>query len=111
MFEVARGSLAYGYFFYPLYTLACEQLFRIGETAVTEKCKTLGAPKKVKTFKDKAQFLMARQVISAEQFADLSAVRMFRNATSHPEQPNILPPGAVVSLLFGISEALNELFA
>ena len=46
LFEVARGSLAYGYFFYPLYTLACEQLFRVAEAAVSEKCRMLGAPKK-----------------------------------------------------------------
>ena len=36
LFEVARRSSAYGYFFYPLYTLACEQLFRIAEAAVSE---------------------------------------------------------------------------
>ena len=111
LFEVARGSLAYGYFFCPLYTLACEQLFRTAEAAVSEKCELLVAPKGVKTFKDKVQFLMERQVISAEQFSDWDGVRMFRNLTSHPERQKILPPGAVATLLFGISEAINELFA
>ena len=52
LFEVARGSLAYGYFFYPLYTLACEQLLRVAEAAVSEKCRMLRAsPKKPKTLK------------------------------------------------------------
>src|SRR5919202_1342535 len=38
LFEVARGALAYGYFFYPLYTLAGEQLFRVAECSVSAKC-------------------------------------------------------------------------
>jgi hypothetical protein len=34
LFAVARGALVYGYFFYPLYTLGAEQLFRVAEAAV-----------------------------------------------------------------------------
>jgi hypothetical protein len=45
LFEVARGAMIYGYFFYPLFTLAAEQLFRVSEAAVSHKCKALGAPK------------------------------------------------------------------
>ncbi len=111
LFEVARGSLAYGYFFYPLYTLACEQLFRVAEAAVSEKCKILGAPKKTRRFKDKVQFLFDSQVISEEERLDWDAVRHFRNSTSHPQQQMILPPGAVASLLFRIGEKVNKLFA
>ncbi len=39
LFEVARGAIAYGYFFYPLYTLAEEQLYRVVEAAVTSSVK------------------------------------------------------------------------
>jgi hypothetical protein len=38
LFEVAQGAILYGYFFYPLYTLALEQVFRVVETAVSDKC-------------------------------------------------------------------------
>ena len=41
LFEVARGSIVYGYYFYPLFTLSAEQLFRVAETAITYKCKEL----------------------------------------------------------------------
>ncbi len=47
LYEVARGAMCYGYFFYPLYTLTYEQLFRVAETAVTLKCKSLSAPKRL----------------------------------------------------------------
>jgi hypothetical protein len=111
LFEVSRGSLAYGYFFYPLYTLACEQLFRVAEAAASEKCRILGAPKKTQRFKDKVQFLFDCQVISDGERLDWDAVRQFRNSTSHPQQQMILPPGAVASLLLRIAETVNKLFA
>jgi hypothetical protein len=111
LFEVARASLAYGYFFYPLYTLACEQLFRVAETAISEKCKLVGAPKKADTFEKKIKFLFNSKVLSDEERLDWDAVRQFRNSTSHPQQQMILPPGAVASLLFKIGEKVNKLFA
>src|SRR4051794_1449941 len=52
LFEVARGALVYGYFFYPLYTLGGEQLLRVVECAASVKCDSLGAPTKVNRFKD-----------------------------------------------------------
>src|SRR5882672_4084968 len=54
LFEVARGAATYGYFFYPLYTLAGQQLYRVAETAISIKCKSLGATRReVRTFQDK----------------------------------------------------------
>ncbi len=37
LFEVARGAMVYSYFFYPLFTIALEQLFRVGEAAIKAK--------------------------------------------------------------------------
>src|SRR5687767_7625635 len=51
LFEVARGALCYGYFFYPLYTLGFEQLFRVGEAAISTRFVQLGGDStKVKNF-------------------------------------------------------------
>lgn len=58
--------MVYGYFFYPLYTLASEQLFRVAEAVVTHKCHELGAsPKKMNTFEKKVQYLLDEGVIPA----------------------------------------------
>ncbi|MFL6210062.1 MAG: hypothetical protein ACJ74W_14490 [Pyrinomonadaceae bacterium] len=110
LFEVARGALAYGYFFYPLYTLASEQLFRVVECAVSAKCAFLGAPKRVKTFKEKIEFLLDRNVISKQDFFWWDAIRNYRNLISHPEQQTILPPGAIATILYRIAEEINRLF-
>ena len=53
LFEVARGSLAYGYLFYPLLTLGTEQIFRVLEGAITNKCSALNAPVNKSRFFDK----------------------------------------------------------
>src|SRR5271157_3940029 len=63
LFEVARGAMCYGYFFYPLYTLSYEQLFRVAETAVTLKCKSLSAPARINSFAQKIGFLIAKSII------------------------------------------------
>ena len=50
LFAVARGAMLYGCFFYPLFTLSSEQLFRAAEASVALKCRALGAPPKVASF-------------------------------------------------------------
>ena len=110
LFEVARGALAYGYFFYPLYTLAGEQLYRVAEAAVTEKCALLGAPKKA-SFQDKIKFLVDKNVIPNEEFIRWDAFRQLRNMSSHPRRQNILPPGIVATTLHLVAERINALFA
>ncbi len=40
LFATARGSLLYGYFFYPLYALGLEQLIRVSEAAVASVCES-----------------------------------------------------------------------
>lgn len=35
LFEVAKEAMVYGYYLYPLYNLATEQLYRVTEEAVT----------------------------------------------------------------------------
>lgn len=60
LFEIARGTWVYSLMFYPLLTLGTEQMFRVFEASVTEKCKILNAPAKVKTF---GQDQLARRAI------------------------------------------------
>src|SRR4051794_31750552 len=45
LYEVARGAMVYGTLFYPLYTLAAEQLGRVAEAALSHKYASLNGPK------------------------------------------------------------------
>ena len=112
LFEVARGSMAYGYFFYPLYTLAGEQLYRVAETAASTKCKLLGAhSRRVKRFEDKIAFLQQQNVISQQDWIWWDSIRHLRNFASHPERQSILMPYDVLTSLAGVAKHINQLFA
>ena len=50
LFEMARGAFCYGYFFYPLYTLANEKLYLSLETALHLRCKAAGFDKERASF-------------------------------------------------------------
>lgn len=111
LFEVARGSLAYGYFFYPLYTLAMEQLFRVGESAVAAKYLLVGGinPKK-KNFQKKLEYLRDNKLITDLELSNWNTIRKFRNLVSHPERQNIFPPGQIVGMLKFVADSINNLF-
>ena len=99
LFEVARGAMAYGYFFYPLYTLATQQLFRVAEAAVIHKCKALGALKSKGTFKKRIDWLMNDGAIPQSELNRWEAIRKLRNIASHPDLQSILTPGNAIGQL------------
>lgn len=110
LFEVARGSMLYGYFFYPLYTLALEQLYRVAEAAVTAKCDQISASNSAKVFKKKLDYLRKQKVMSDPVHAQWILIRELRNIACHPKQQTILPPGIVLGMLFQITDGVNRLF-
>lgn len=110
LFEVARGAMVYGYFFYPLYTLAAEQLFRVCEAAVAHKCKALEAPKSKETFKKRIDWLVDEGIIPSSEMTRWDAVRQLRNVASHPDRQSIFTPGNAIGMLEGIARQINSLF-
>ena len=111
LFEVARGAATYGYFFYPLYTLAGQQLYRVAEAAVSAKCKSLGAPpRKTKRFQDKISFLQTANVIPQEDWIWWDSIRQLRNHTSHPKTQTIVMPHDTLYDLSSVAKHINALF-
>lgn len=110
LFEVARGAMAYGFLFYPLYTLALEQVFRVAEAAISYKSKDLGAPKSKRTFEKRIDWLISKSVITTSDGQKWHAIRKFRNFTSHPTMQMILPPGYTVGILGDMAKRINSLF-
>ena len=111
LFEVARGVMVYGYFFYPLYTLAVEQLFRVVEATLAHKYKALRAPKSRRTFEKRIEWLVEEGVISRQESARWHAARQMRNAASHPERQMILTPGNAIGILERVADDINSLFS
>ena len=110
LFEVARGAMAYGYFFYPLYTLAMDQLFRVVEAAVEHKCSALRAPKSTKKFEKRINWLVNKSIIPQSELGQWEAVRKLRNIASHPKRQSICPPNVTIDILERVAFLINSLF-
>jgi predicted nuclease with RNAse H fold len=119
LFEVARGSILYGWFFYPLHTLASEQLHRVQEAAVRARCKIAGIPlnKTLKggrtisrSFADLIGELTGRGIIRRDERGMWDATRKLRNMSSHPERQMITPPGYAIAEIELAARRINQLF-
>lgn len=102
--------MLYGYFFYPLFTLAYEQLLRVAEAAISEKCNLINVEKINSKFKSKLDCLRKIGILSDHEYHLWNSFRELRNIASHPEQQTILPPGVTLRFISDISESINALF-
>jgi hypothetical protein len=121
MFNVARGAMLYGCFFYPLYTLGTEQLHRVADAATWHRCRQLGKPfpaagPKRETFANRVTWLVDQgAVVNASWWghglASPGGVRMVRNLTSHSTFQQLDLPGTALTQLRHVAGRINELFA
>ena len=110
LFEVARGTLLYGYFFYPLYTLGLQQILRVAENAVTYRCRKQGAPASKKRFMERLEWLRDHGILSTNEHARWEVVRHLRNWGTHSQNQDILLPGMAVGTVQKIANLIHSLF-
>jgi predicted nuclease with RNAse H fold len=119
LFEIARGSILYGWLFYPLLTLASEQLHRVQEAAVRARCKIDGIPLtktlkngcvRARNFADLIGELSGRGIIRHDECGIWDVTRNLRNMSSHPERPTILPPGHALAAIDVTARQINQIF-
>jgi hypothetical protein len=112
LFEIARGALLYGVFFYPLYALGSEQLLRVVEAAVAHKCVELVAPRNVQrgAFRMQLAYLSQEGLIPDAAWVRWDATRNLRNLASHPKKPTLYGPGEALESLWITTEQINALY-
>jgi hypothetical protein len=110
MFKVAQGTLCYGYFFYPLYALGQEQLWRVCEAALGEKSRWLDAPSNRKSFAQRIEWMHHNGHLTDEQEVWWSATRRLRNSASHPSFQSLSMPIELPGDLRKTAHAINCLF-
>lgn len=119
MFEGARGAMVYGWFFYPLITLASEQFGRIMEAAAKQRCQQLGIDTKItrkngKTYDRKFYELiedLAKQGAIVEQdVRRWDATRNLRNMSAHAERQSIYSTGMALDSIDSTVDLLGKLF-
>lgn len=109
LYEVAKGCMTYGVLFYPLFSVASEQLFRLYESALKARAVAAGGHKDLH-YKDAFKFLVEVEVLSEERRYRWDAVWNLRNSTSHPKMQMILPPGQAVHFLEETAKDIDDLF-
>jgi hypothetical protein len=115
LFEVARGAVLYGVFFYPLFTLGLEQAFRLMEAAAKAKATSLGismvnAKDRYRSYGAILADLFAKKALTKAEYEYWSNAKEFRNETTHANSQPILMPPQVVGMLSSITAAINRLF-
>jgi hypothetical protein len=113
-FDVARGALVYGYFFYPLYTLGAEQLFRAAEAAIRHKCREVGVSDTTLNkpdFYHRTRALVREGAISHADQDRWDDLRELRNLASHPEDQSIFSPGIAIGALRRVAADVEGLFS
>lgn len=108
LFTVACSTLVYARLFYPLLTVGDEQILRVMEAAVTEKCQIVHAP--AKRFADRLKWLELHDLISPEQAFRWHNIRRLRNEASHLRSQSIYPPGEALTMRDIAAELINDLF-
>jgi len=111
LFAVARGALLYGWFFYPLFRLGEEQLYRVVEAAVIACYRDLDGRKSDPTFEHAVGWLIEQGIIPADDQERWTATRTLRNRASHLEDQAVMPPGTVLAMLKATAHDINRLFA
>lgn len=121
MFEVARGSILYGWFFYPLLTLAPEQIYRVQEAAIRERCKSAGIPTETppkkngdvmpRNFGHLLGELRVRGLLPEDESDAWENVRKIRNHVSHPQTQSINVPSAAIMTVQVAARRINQLFS
>jgi predicted RNase H-like nuclease len=119
LFEVARGSILYGWFFYPLLTLASEQIYRVQEAAIRERCEQVGIPTATTKANGESRpigftallgHLRKRGVLPEDEDDAWENVKDLRNRVSHPRYQPINVPSAAIVTVQVAARRINQLF-
>lgn len=108
--KAIQGTMIYGYFFYPIFTIAAEQSAIILETAITYKCIIHSMPDKIEKLKNKIAWLHLKSFITDNDFKKIDCIRKLRNTISHPKKQNIITPYMAIDLINNVIDIVNELF-
>ena len=115
LFDVARASMLYGYYYYPLFKHGVNQMHFVAEAAISEKYRQCGGPPLterggfIKLF-DKLNWLSINSHISESQRIEWDWVREMRNDGAHLTDAQLYPPIPSMSHVEETVKRINELF-
>lgn len=115
LFELARGTMIYGWFYYPLLTLGYAECTRVLEAAARHAARMVGleptGKEKSLRYREIVDKLHMKGLIAPDQLARWHLGREVRNIFAHPAAPTILTPGLASDALREAANDINTLFS
>jgi hypothetical protein len=109
MYLVSVGVMFYGAFFYPLFQLGEQQLFRVCDAAVKVRARELRLPGR--TFEKRIDALAAHGTIAVEDAVRWHALRDLRNESSHADFVFVGAPGQAIGTAKHVAALLDSLWS
>lgn len=113
LFAVARGTMLYGEFFYPMYTLGDEQMHRVTDAAAHHRYLQLGGELEsgnVPSFYGRIKRLIGKGAIPEEEQTRWDAYRQLRNIASYADFQQLHAPGDAYTSCKLVAMSVNDLF-
>lgn len=113
LFAVARGTMLYGEFFYPLFTLGDEQMHRVADSAAHHRYRQLGGELqrgRVPSFYRRIEWLVEHGAIAEEERPRWDAYRGLRNIGAHADFQQLHMPGDVLETCTLVAGSIDALF-
>lgn len=110
IFEIAKSTAKYGFYYYPLYIVAKERSNMALEAALSMKCAANNAPPGVERFARTIEWLFSQGHITLEQNTIFSEIKETRNDFLHSAVQMQIPPGWSISWLEHIASSIDSLF-
>ena len=115
LFEIARGTMISGWFFYPLLSIGCDQCMQCLEASARDvaarTANVTDAQRASLPFHAIVTRLANAKLILECEVPVWDAGRKLRNEAAHPSRPTILPPGAARGILSQTAQNINVLYS
>jgi len=109
-FELARGILLYGFFWYPLWVQGTVEALRAAELALEAACEAEHGPKRLSTAGSRIEWLAKNRVLDAEESRTWVSLVRVRDALTEAGETPVLTPGRSLEVLEMVAQVVNGLF-
>ena len=109
-FDYLRSMMVYGVFYYPIFTLAADQMWLMVEAAVFYRCVEAGFPEPPSEFIQMVDLLIREGIIPKNQRFLWENKWQIRNDVAHRKGQGIFDPGTALGIVSTLAQDINRLF-
>ena len=107
-FQMALGAMAYAYWYYPLLTLAAQQILRVADFASDIFARERGMDLQY-SLAARLKALAKDGAVDELQLRRWEGIRRLRNSATHPSFQQIWGPAQAIDVARAVADAINTL--